>query len=143
MKKMMIITIMVMIYALLFANQASAGIIEKRSLKQRLRIRQGILSGELTRPEAKILRREQRRIQIVTERARADGKLTRRERRRIKHLQNRASRHIYRLKHNDIRRHWRYRHSHWNWDEWRLSGYEMDKRGQHLPKIKTNLSLRD
>ena len=142
MKKMIIITILVMIYGFLFANQALAGVIEKRSLKQRLRIRQGILSGELTRSEAKILRREQRRIRIVTERAWADGKLTRRERRRIKRMQNHASRHIYRLKHNDIRRHWRYRHSHWIWDEWR-PGYGLDKRGQHLPKIKGNLSLRD
>lgn len=142
MKKMMIITIIMMICGFLFTNQALAGVIQERRFKQRLRIRQGILSGELTLSEAKILRQEQHRIRIVTERAWADGKLTYRERRRIEHLQNRASKHIYRLRHNDARRHWRYRHSHWIWEESR-TGHGMNKQGKHLPRVKINLSLRD
>ena len=45
-----------------------------------------------------------------------DGKLTYRERRHIESLRNRASRHIYQLKHNDGRRYRHYKNSRWNWD---------------------------
>ena len=116
MKKTMILTILAVIGGFLFADFALAGLIEDRSLNQRLRIRQGIRSGQLTPHEAKILKHEQRRIRRITKWSWFDGKLTLRERRHIERLQNRASRHIYRLKHNDGRRYRRYKNSNWNWD---------------------------
>lgn len=108
-----------MISGFLFVDRASAGVIEDRSFKQRLRIRQGILSGELTPYEVKILKHEQRYIRRIKKMSWFDGKLTYRERRHIERLQNRASRHIYRFKHNDACRYRRYKNSHWNWDQQR------------------------
>ena len=95
-------------------NNASAGAIDERQQKQRWRIKQGIQSGELVRFEAKILKQEQRRIKVAKRYARSDGRFTRKERRHIMRMQDHASRHIYRLKHNHIRRHWRDHYSYWN-----------------------------
>ncbi|MGD9363551.1 MAG: hypothetical protein PVH85_32105 [Desulfobacterales bacterium] len=116
MKKTIILTILSVIGGFLFADFALAGFIKDRSSNQRLRIRQGIISGQLTPYEAKILKHEQRRIRRIKKWSWFDGKLTRRERRHIESLQTRASRHIYRLKHNDVRRYRRYKNSNWNWD---------------------------
>jgi hypothetical protein len=117
-KKMIIIAIMAITFAFLITNHARAGVIEERILKQRWRIKQGILSGEIVRFEAKLLKQEQYRIKMAKRFARSDGRFTRKEHRRIMNMQNHASRHIYRLKHNKIRRHGRYHYSHWNKNEW-------------------------
>ena len=114
MKKIMIITILLIIGGFLVLDNAFAGVADDRSFTQRLRIRQGILSGELTPHEARILKHEQRHIRRVKKISWFDGRLTYRESRYIERLQNRASRHIYRLKHNDARRYRNYKNSHWN-----------------------------
>jgi CRISPR/Cas system-associated endoribonuclease Cas2 len=67
---------------------------------QMRRIQQGIYSGELTRGEARVLRREQRNIRQLKRRFLRDGRLSRGERRALRHRYTKASRHIYRLKHN-------------------------------------------
>ena len=113
MKKLMIITILLIVGGFLSIDRAFAGVAEDRSFTQRLRIRQGILSGELTPYEAKILKREQLHIQKVKKISWLDGKLTYRESRRIERLQNQASRNIYRLKNNDARNYRHYKSSHW------------------------------
>jgi hypothetical protein len=56
MKKTMMLTILSVIGGFLFADLALAGLIEDRSSYQRLRIRQGIISGQLTPYEARILK---------------------------------------------------------------------------------------
>ena len=117
MKKLTIITIILMIGGFLLVDSASAGVAEDRSFNQRLRIRQGILSGELTPYEVKMLRHEQRHIRRIRKISWFDGRLTYGERRYIERLQNRASRHIYLLKHNDANRYRRYKNSHWRWDQ--------------------------
>jgi len=71
-----------------------------RQATQEARIHQGVKSGELTRKEARKLRRQQRHIRRMRRRAHKDGKVTRRERRRIRRAQNRANRNIRRKKHN-------------------------------------------
>jgi len=76
MKKLMILTILLMICGFHFADFALAGVSEDRSYKQRLRIRQGIINGELTPYEAKILKHEQRRIRRIKKMSWFDGKLT-------------------------------------------------------------------
>jgi hypothetical protein len=116
MKKRLIITILLLVGGFLAVDHAFAGIIEDRSHTQRLRIKQGISSGELIPREVKFLKHEQRHIRRIKKISWFDGRLTYSERRHIERLQNRASRHIYRLKHNDARRYRHYKHSHWNWD---------------------------
>lgn len=82
----------------------SAGVstprIDQRQAIQQQRINQGVASGELTRKEAVRLQEEQVRIQRAEDRALADGRLTRNERERIEHLQDKASAHISREKHD-------------------------------------------
>ena len=68
--------------------------------EQQKRIRQGIRSGELTRAEAIRLEKEEREIRQGERAAKADGVVTRAERREINQDLNKASRHIYRAKHN-------------------------------------------
>jgi hypothetical protein len=75
--------------------------IEQRLENQRYRIREGIDSGELTRKESRRLRKQQRLIKRLTRRFMYDGYLDRYEFSELKHELNRASKRIYRLKHND------------------------------------------
>ena len=114
MKKLMMITILLIIGGFLSLDIAFAGVAEDRSFTQRLRIRQGILSGELTPWEIKVLKREQRHIRRVKKSSWLDGIITYRESLYIERLQNRASRHIYRLKHNDARRYRHVNNLHWH-----------------------------
>ena len=115
MKKGLIVATLLMIGGLLAVDNAFAGRIEDRSHTQRMRIRQGIWSGELTRGEVKFLKHEQRRIRKIKKISWFDGRLTYSERRHLERMQNRASRHIYRMKHNDVRRYRHHKPSHWNW----------------------------
>lgn len=116
MKKLMIITILLMVGGFFAVDQAFAGIIEDRSQTKRLRIRQGILNGELTHSEVKFLKYEQRQIRRIKKIFWFDGRLTYSERLHIERLQNQASRHLYRLKHNDAHRYRNHEPSHWRWD---------------------------
>ena len=69
--------------------------------REQLRIRQGIRSGELTRPEARRLESQQAKIRVDERFARADGKLTAKERTRLHRELGHASRNIYRQKHDN------------------------------------------
>ena len=100
MKKTSIILTALAFIGLVFANSAMAGRVGKRQLRQNARIHQGVKSQELTFRETRTLRREQHRIQRTKRRALRDGVVTPRERVRIENRQNKASRDIYRLKHN-------------------------------------------
>ncbi len=99
------------ILALMWCSAAWADRFNKRDRRQTRRIHQGIRSGEIIRPEARRLKKEQRRIDRSYRRALADGHLNWRERRRLHNMRDRASRHIYRAKHNHARRHL-HRHYH-------------------------------
>ena len=78
-----------------------AGRIGNRQIRQNERIGQGVNSNELTLRETDVLMHEQHRIQSSKRRALSDGVLTPKERARLEIQQDRASRSIYRLKHND------------------------------------------
>jgi hypothetical protein len=89
------------------AAEAQAGVrgvrtpgVRRQQAAEQHRIRQGVRSGALTAREARLLTREQVRIERHECRAKADGVVTRRERARLHAELNAASRHIYRLKHN-------------------------------------------
>jgi hypothetical protein len=79
---------------------ASAASVNKREHREQVRIRQGIRSGELTRQEARRLEAEQARIRVNERFARRDG-LTAKERARLQKELNRASKDIYRQKHDN------------------------------------------
>lgn len=74
--------------------------IDQREANQQARIHRGVATGQLTPRETWRLRREQRAIRRADAMARADGVVTRQERHRLRHMQLRASRDIYRQKHN-------------------------------------------
>jgi len=78
--------------------------VNHRQQHQRQRIGQGVRSGELTRPEARGLVKEQRDIRQLKREYKSDGVLTRAERRDLHREQNQASRHIYRQKHDGDKR---------------------------------------
>ncbi len=75
-------------------------VIQQRELNQQQRVEQGVQSGQLTPHEAGRLEGQQARIQQREARMKADGNLTGKERAKLTRQQNRASRNIYRKKHN-------------------------------------------
>ena len=79
--------------------------IHKRQNRQAHRIGQGVHSGTLTARETVRLGKQQVRIQKQKRRFKSDGVFTKKERMRVQHHQNRASKTIYRLKHNNRKRH--------------------------------------
>jgi hypothetical protein len=89
----------------LSAGAALAGtndpVIQQREQNQQQRIDQGVASGQLTPREAGRLDARQAGIQQRESRMKADGNLTGGERRSLTRQQNRASRNIYRKKHNN------------------------------------------
>ena len=97
-----------MAFAILLAGAAWARphdpVVKERERNQHARIHQGVKSGELTHAEAKHLRHEQKAIHREEKDFKADGKLTKGERRKLHHDQDKASRDIYREKHNDRKR---------------------------------------
>ncbi|MBW2295599.1 MAG: hypothetical protein JRG94_25355 [Deltaproteobacteria bacterium] len=83
------------------ASSASAGHPGARQLRQRARIQTGIENGSLVRPEARRLRHEQTHVRRARRRMLSDdGRLGSAERARLDRMQDRASRHIFRAKHN-------------------------------------------
>jgi len=77
---------------------------DNRQARQQSRIQQGVKSGELTKGEAAKARAQQRGVRRAERRAEADGEVTDAEKARIEKRQDRASKTIHRLKHNDRKR---------------------------------------
>ena len=102
MKRILIASTIILIIGLLAAIPALAGPVSKRQHQQIKRIRLGVADGSLSRNEFQRLMHEQRKIRRLQRRAWSDGRLSPRERGRLLARLDRASRHIYRLKHNDI-----------------------------------------
>ena len=100
------------VLALMWCSAAWADRSNIREHRQTQRIRQGVRSGEITRPEVLRLKKEQRHFDRAYHQASADGRLNWRERQRLDKLQNLASRHIYRAKHNLVRRGYAVMHNH-------------------------------
>jgi hypothetical protein len=79
---------------------AEAGTIANREARQQKRIAKGVESGELTARETARLERQEAKIEADREKALADGTMTKREKAKLTREQDRASRHIYRQKHD-------------------------------------------
>ena len=105
MKKLgMMLVISVIVISFVCTGTVFAGKIGKRQFNQQKRICQGVKSGELNCREARVLEREQYHVQKCKGKAFKDGKVTPKERKRLRRKQNHASRRIYKMKHNEIRK---------------------------------------
>lgn len=84
------------------ASTASAGtpVLDQRQQNQAQRIRQGVRSGELTRPETRRLVHGQRELRRDERAAKADGVVTAEERAGLQREANQQSRRIHRQKHD-------------------------------------------
>jgi hypothetical protein len=101
MKKIIFISVFMFFASISVLNaQTTTPKITSRQVKQQDRIEQGTDNKELTRSETARLEREQKRIQIEKKMAKSDGTVTPKERRFLKREQNRASRDIYKQKHD-------------------------------------------
>ncbi len=78
--------------------------IAARQWRQHNKIKRGIRNGQLTRPEARYLRQQQRQIGMAKQRMRADGFISRGERARLHIRQQAAARDIRRMNCNPRRR---------------------------------------
>lgn len=74
--------------------------IDQRQVNQQKRIDQGVASGQLNARESRRLDKREAKIAADEAKARSDGKVTKAERRHLRHEENRASRAIYRQKHD-------------------------------------------
>jgi hypothetical protein len=81
------------------ANPQTPGA-DRREARQHARIVEGRRSGQLTRQEARRLRRGQAHVRRLEHRLKSDKHMTPRERARLQGALNRQSREIWRLKHN-------------------------------------------
>lgn len=109
MKKLITTAFALTLAAAMAPAYAHADKFQERLQRQSARIEQGVESGELTRREANILRREHRELRQLTHLLAGDGRLSKSERRMLNEKYDDTSDLIWRLKHNDQHRH---RHSH-------------------------------
>jgi predicted outer membrane protein len=100
MKKAIVVCALLALGVAFVSAQTATPRVTKRQVVQEGRITEGVKSGELTPRETRRLEREQAKIAIDKSKAKSDGVVTPRERAKLKREQNRASRHIYRQKHD-------------------------------------------
>lgn len=74
--------------------------IDQRQVNQQKRIDQGVASGQLNAKETNRLDKREAKIAANEAKAKSDGKVTKAERRRLLREENRASKAIYRQKHD-------------------------------------------
>ena len=101
MKKLLIVVALIGLGLSAAAAQTATPRVTKRHMKQQERIKEGVKSGELTPGETRRLEKQQMKIQHDKKVAKSDGVVTPEERAKLKREQNRASRNIYRKKHNE------------------------------------------
>jgi hypothetical protein len=102
MKNTMLYLVLTLIAGLFLVHPVMAGKISNNQAAQQKRIQQGISKGSLTKAEARVLQKEQRKIRKVKQRFLADGVLSKGERLKLAALQKQAETHIRRLKHNKV-----------------------------------------
>ena len=103
-KRLVAILVLVVAVAAGLLAQTKTPRIDEREKNQQERIKEGVKSGELTPTETRRLEAQEGKIKADEMSAKSDGKVTPAERRHIKREENRASRNIYRKKHNARRR---------------------------------------
>jgi len=100
--KIKLIILGLFVFAFAFSSQAQTATphIKKTQVKQHVKIKQGVQSGELTKREAVQLKQQQRHIKKTKRVAKQDGVIMKKERIKINSLQRRANANIYKKKHN-------------------------------------------
>jgi uncharacterized membrane protein YebE (DUF533 family) len=86
-----------------FAND-NTPVLDKRQVNQKVRIAQGVKSGELTAKETARLIKGQKQLQRMENRAKADGVVTAKERAKLQHKANKESKKIFHNKHDQQKR---------------------------------------
>ena len=105
MKRILILVLAAVLFGSVSFAQTATQKVTKRQHHQQQRIKQGVKSGELTKGEAARLEAQQGRIAVDKAKAKSDGVVTPKERAKLNREQNRASRNIYRKKHNAKEQH--------------------------------------
>ncbi|HTH79456.1 MAG TPA: hypothetical protein VL593_10790 [Ramlibacter sp.] len=100
MKKQIVLAALALASAASFAQGTNTPRIDQREVKQQERITQGVASGQLTPAETARLDAQQARIEKTEAKAKSDGVVTAKERAHLTKMQNHASRHIRRQKHD-------------------------------------------
>lgn len=103
-----LLTATAFILGVVFSNgvyaDAKSPNINYKQKNQKQRIVQGVKSGELTFRETARLTKQQVNIQRKKKQFKSDGTFTKKERLKIRKRQYKASKNIYRKKHNDRKR---------------------------------------
>ena len=100
-KTVSILIVSFMIFVSVISVSSAEEISGKKSAQnQKQRIEQGVKSGELTPQEAKKLEAEQMKLKNAEAEVKSDGEVTNKERKILKNRREKASQHIYNLKHN-------------------------------------------
>ncbi|MFN6144709.1 MAG: hypothetical protein ACK48A_21255 [Pseudanabaena sp.] len=86
--------------SLMSPSSASAGPIHERQVNQQERIYQGVQEGTISQQESKNLQAREAKIAAQRRAYLKDGELTKKEAFRLTNAQNRASRAIYRDRHD-------------------------------------------
>lgn len=96
----MILAAAIVLFGSVSFSQDKTPAVDQRQENQKARIIEGRKSGELTRKETRRLAVQQGKIKADEKKAKADGVVTPAERAKLQHEQNRASKNIYRQKHD-------------------------------------------
>ena len=88
----------------IFAQSTKTPKINKKQKVQLEKIEKGVKSGELTRKEAKRLRKQEAKLQKKKKMAKADGKLTHKERVKLHKEAKKLDAKIYKHKHDKQKR---------------------------------------
>ncbi len=92
------------VLSLVFSSMTAfvwAGEVKKREENQQNRVAQGVKSGELTAGETARIEKGEQKIEADRKAALADGKMTRKEKKKLNREENKESKKIHHLKHNE------------------------------------------
>lgn len=98
------VSVLTLVSQFVISSTLAGDRVNARQHRQRERIAEGVKSGELSQEETKKLRREERRIRKAEHRMRKDGELDAGEKAKLEKMQDKASKDIYELKHNEEKR---------------------------------------
>jgi hypothetical protein len=100
MRRLLLFVLAVALIGSVAFAQTATPKVTKRQIHQQQRIKEGVKSGELTKGEAAKLEAQQGKIAVDKAKAKSDGVVTAKERAKLRHEQNKASKNVYRKKHN-------------------------------------------
>lgn len=101
MKRFLVLVLAAALFGSVSFAQTATPKVTKRQHHQQQRIKEGIKSGEVTKGEAAKLEAQQGKIAVDKAKAKSDGVVTAKERAKLQREQNRASKNIYKKKHNE------------------------------------------